>query len=145
MRQYDCKIAAVYLIFRRDGKLLLLKRINTGYEDGNYSLVAGHVDARETAAQAAVREAAEEAGVKVRLAELRLVHVMHRLSGEQERIDFFFEVLKWSGEPVNKEPSKCGGLGWFDEARLPDNVVPCVRKALLDARAGVIYGEYGWD
>ena len=33
----------------------LTKRINTGYKDGEWSLVGGHLEGRETARQAAVR------------------------------------------------------------------------------------------
>ena len=43
-------ILSVYLILVKDGKTLLLRRTNTGYEDGNYGLVAGHVDGNENVA-----------------------------------------------------------------------------------------------
>jgi len=33
-------ISTVYLLLRRDDELLLLRRANTGYQDGRYSLVA---------------------------------------------------------------------------------------------------------
>ncbi len=56
-------ICAVYLILIKENKVLLLKRANTGYEDGNYSLVAGHMDGNETIKQAMIREATEEAGI----------------------------------------------------------------------------------
>lgn len=41
-------ISAVYLLLIKENQILLLKRANTGYEDGNYSLVAGHIDGNET-------------------------------------------------------------------------------------------------
>lgn len=40
-------ICAMYLILIKENKVLLLKCANTGYEDGNYSLVAGHMDGNE--------------------------------------------------------------------------------------------------
>ena len=54
-------VVAVHLILIENGKILLLRRYNTGYEDGNYSLVAGHIDGNESVIQAMQREALEEA------------------------------------------------------------------------------------
>jgi hypothetical protein len=33
-------IPASYLILMKDNNVLLLRRFNTGYEDGNYSMIA---------------------------------------------------------------------------------------------------------
>jgi 8-oxo-dGTP diphosphatase len=89
-------LLAVYLIFTKDDKVLLLRRENSGFEDGNYSLVAGHVNKNESAIQGAIREGLEEAGVVLKPQNLELVHVMSRLS-ETERIDLFFKVNDWEG------------------------------------------------
>ena len=37
-------IPAVYLLLVQDGKILLIRRCNTGYQYGNYSVPAGHME-----------------------------------------------------------------------------------------------------
>lgn len=138
-------IPAVYLVLRRDNKVLLLRRANTGYQDGRYSLVAGHLDGDELATVGMAREAKEEAGVIVDPKDLQLVHVAHRLSrGEvgQERVDLFFEAGRWQGEPTNAEPEKCDDLSWFPIDDLPAAMVPLVRLVLTDIAQGKSYSEY---
>jgi len=134
---------AVHLFFFRQGQILLLRRFNTGGEDGNYSVVAGHVEAGETVTQAAAREAGEEVGVTLAAGDMEIVHVMNRKS-EDERIDFFMRVRRWSGEIHNHEPDKCDDLVWFPLESLPPNTIPYVRYALDRYRAGVFYSEFGW-
>ena len=134
---------AVHLFFLCDGQILLLRRFNTGYEDGNYSVVAGHVDAGETVTQAAIREANEEVGVTLEPADLQIVHVMHRKS-EDERIDFFIAVRHWVGEVINKEPQKCDDLSWVAIDSLPRNTIPYVKRSIENYQANVYYSEFGW-
>jgi NADH pyrophosphatase NudC (nudix superfamily) len=52
---------AVHLFLLRGEKVLLQRRYQTGYEDGRYSVIAGHLDGGDTVIAAAVREASEEA------------------------------------------------------------------------------------
>ncbi len=134
---------SVYTIFVRDGKTLLLRRANTGYEDGNYGLVSGHADGNEAAGHAACREALEESGLTLNPKDLRFIHLMHRI-GNDERVDVFFIVDKWSGEPINNEPDKCDDLSWFPLDRLPDNTIPYIRHALECYKKGIPYSEFGW-
>lgn len=136
-------IAEVHLVLVRRDHVLMLRRFNTGYEDGNYSLVAGHVDGAETFASAMAREAAEEAGIGVDPASLSLAHVMHR-NAENERVSLFFRSEAWDGEPENREPHKCDDLAWFPRARLPANTIPYIRAGLDAVFAGSLYSEFGW-
>jgi len=136
-------IPEVHLLLFRSGEVLLLERRNTGYEDGNYSVVAGHVDGNETARSAMAREAREEAGLALDPAALSLAHVMHRRS-DDERVSFFFAAQRWSGTPRNMEPHKCRHLAWFPLDALPTNMVPYVRTALRLVREGEVYSEFGW-
>jgi len=136
--------SAVHLFLVSDGRVLLLRRHNTGYEDGNYSVVAGHLDGGETVTTAAAREAREEVGIVVAPADVRVVGVMHRRSND-ERIDFFLEATRWTGQPTNREPTKCDELLWFDPGHLPANVIPYVRRAIENWQAGRWFDSFGWD
>ncbi len=134
-------LVAVHLFFLKADQILLLRRFNTGYEDGNYSVVAGHVDAGETVTQAAVREALEEAGVTLQPEHLQVVHVMNRKSND-ERVDFFVTVKSWSGEIQNRGLDKCDDLAWFPLAELPANMIDRARVAVRNFAAGGRFSTY---
>ena len=136
-------IPEVHLILKRDNQLLLLRRANTGYMDGYYSLVAGHVDGNETFMAAMIREAQEEAGIAIDQDDLALSHVMHRRTTE-ERLSLFFTASKWGGDVVNMEPDKCDDLSWFDMGNIPQNTIPYISTAITHAGNGVGYSEFGW-
>lgn len=138
-------IPTVYLLLRQGDEVLLLRRANTGYQDGKYGLVAGHLDGDELATTGMVREAKEEAGITVEAKDLKFVHVCHRLrrdSPGQERLDLFFETSKWTGEIVIGEPEKCDDLAWFALDTLPNNMIPLVRQVIADINQGNAFSEY---
>lgn len=144
------EVPASYVILLKDGKVLLQKRFNTGYMDGNYSLPAGHVDKGETFTQCAMREAREEIGAEINLQDLKLAHVMHRFSGGEwgelgYRVDMFFVVEKWQCNIEIKEPDKCDDLHWFDLNNLPENIILYVKIALENVKNKIIYSEFGWE
>ena len=138
-------IPAVYLILEKDGKILLSKRFQTGYEDGNYSMVAGHVDGGETMREATAREAMEEAGIKIEPTKLNYVLTMHRWQGDHERIEFYFTTNGWEGEIKNMEPNKCDDLSWFAIDQLPENTIPYIRTVIDCYKKGIQYYEFGWE
>ena len=91
--------------------------------------------------EAAAREGAEEAGVRIQLGGMTFSTVMHRIEGE-ERVDFFVVVDQWEGEPFNAEPDKCDDLRWVNVDALPINTVPYVRQALANHQKGIPFDEY---
>ncbi len=135
---------AAYLVLIKDNQVLLLKRHNTGYQDGNYSLVAGHLDGGETTKQCIIREASEEAGIVINSEDLQVVHVMHRRTPDREYFDIYHRAEKWSGDISNKEPNKCNELKWYKLDSLPDNIIPEVKLALENISKGMNYDEFGW-
>jgi ADP-ribose pyrophosphatase YjhB (NUDIX family) len=138
-------IPTSHLILVKDNEILLLRRFNIGYEDGKYSVIAGHLDGNETFIQAIIREAREEAGIDIKSEDLQVVHVMHRKATNEERIDFFIIAKKWKGEPKIMESHKCDDLSWFEFDNLPDNVIPYVKHAIYCFLDNVFYSEFGWN
>ncbi len=138
-------VAAAYVVLRRrvDGRdeVLLQLRRGTGYMDGCWATLAGHVDPGESVHEAAVREAAEEAGVVVAPGALVPLTALHRFErggpAVEQRLDAFFEVTTWSGDPTPREPDKTAAMGWFPLDALPDPVVPHERLVLGMLAGGV--------
>nr|WP_239028154.1 NUDIX domain-containing protein [Pseudonocardia acidicola] len=126
---------------RRGDEVLLQLRRNTGFMDGHWATAAaGHVEADESVLAAACREAAEEIGVTIDAADLAPLTGMHRTRGNHrsvdERVDFFFECRRWTGEPRLVEPEKAADLRWFALDALPDPVVPHERYVFDRLRDG---------
>jgi 8-oxo-dGTP pyrophosphatase MutT (NUDIX family) len=133
----------VHLLFFRENQILMLRRFNTGYRDGEYSVPAGHLDGNETVIAAAAREAEEEIGVQIDADDILFSSVMHRNEND-ERVDFFVRIAKWNGEPVNAEPDKCDELRWMSVNDLPLNTIPYVRQAIQNHLNRVKFDEFGW-
>jgi diadenosine tetraphosphate (Ap4A) HIT family hydrolase/8-oxo-dGTP pyrophosphatase MutT (NUDIX family) len=136
--------AAVYVLLRRGEEVLLLQRKNTGYQDGNYGLPAGHMDGEELATSAAARELEEEIGITIDPGDLRLVHTTHRLESgvSSERLELFFELDQWKGDPENMEPEKCDNIAWYPVTQLPPNTIPLVRRVIQLSGKGISFSDY---
>lgn len=134
-------VCAVYLILKGGGKILLLRRFHTGFEDGNYGLVSGHINGGESITNAMIREAKEEAGIDILPEDLKIVHVMHRKCGDlaHERICFFLSASEWDGEP-----DKCDDIGWFSINSLPLNTIDYIKRAIDYSDNNIFFSEDGW-
>lgn len=126
-------------------KILLLKRANTGWFDGCWSVPAGRLDQGESASVGARRELFEETGVVAREGRWNDPYVMHHKNETGERTYFFFVCTNWEGEPKNMEPEKCDALEWYALDSLPEGLLPHVSYALsrlLDSSER--YSEWGF-
>ena len=115
MNVASCRIN-VYLLLIKENKLLMIRRKNTGFQDGMYSLPAGKLDQGETIAEALIREAKEEVGIDVCLngAWHNNATILHRYSETGTMaIDFFIRLQEYKGTVQNMEENKCDDVSWF--------------------------------
>lgn len=138
-------IPVVYILFRDEfGKILFLRRANTGFEDGRLSLVAGYVEVGEDFKTAAIREAREEVGVDLVKDNLNFLHLQVQNAADGDRIDVFFEALGWGGKFLNAEPEKCSELVWADFEDVQDDLIPFVRDVLVCIEDKICYSEFNY-
>jgi len=124
-------VPSVFVAIIQDGKVLLLRRANTGWMDGYYDLPAGHLEDQEKLKEGAARELKEETGLTVKPEDLKLTHLYqnhHR--PEHPHYGHIFLAKKWQGEPKLVEPEKSDDIGFFDLEDLPYKITPYVKEAL---------------
>ena len=86
--------------------MVLLGFKKSGFGKGKLDGIGGKIEPKETPAQAAVREVAEETGVEIRTQDLIPVGDIRFLfpaSREMEHHVFLFLTRRWKGEPKETE------------------------------------------
>ncbi|MEU5397235.1 NUDIX hydrolase [Streptomyces tibetensis] len=140
-------VVGVHLYLERpDGTVLLgLRHPDSVFAPSTWHALTGHCE-QESAITCLIREAREEAGLRIEPQDVELVHVVHHIdhAGDRPRIGLFFRARTWSGEPELREPDKCTQWKFWDPAALPDDLVPYTRVAIEGIRAGRLYSEMGW-
>jgi 8-oxo-dGTP diphosphatase len=112
-------VPCVFVAVREErGRLLLVRRSASG----GWELPGGHVDVGESAVGAAVREAAEEAGVRVRITGVvglftDPAHIVQAVSDGEIRQQFVVCFHGWtdSGRP-RPDGHETVDAAWFDPA-----------------------------
>lgn len=131
----------VRLILYNKGNILLLRQKKS--LGGNYTLVGGTIEVTEYALEALIREAEEEAGLRLKAEDLQLVHVLHkRTKNSGHRITLYFKATKWDGKIVTGEPNKFKEAAWFSLENLPANLSDTVSHVLREYREGRMYSEF---
>jgi 8-oxo-dGTP diphosphatase len=133
-----------HLILRKDDRVLMGLRKNTGYCDGMYHFPAGHLEPLETFAEGACREGLEELGVVIDPSNLKVAFVLHNFSNTP-RVGLFYSATEWRNDLVNAEPDKCERIDWFttDEIAAMDNVVPYAKHVIAQISKGLDHGDFG--
>lgn len=118
--------------YERD-EVLLIRRSNTGWLDGFWTVPSGHLEKGESVLTATARELLEEVNISTSESSLRVVGVMHRQGEDAGRVDYFVELEgEWQGEPENMEPHKASELRWAKTSDiLGMELIPAVAVALL--------------
>ena len=138
-------VPTVYLMLADEQQVLLGMRQNTGYYDGYWSLVAGHVERGENATEAITRETAEETGLHLEANDVSMQACVFRRSDDRENVEFFFRASYHGQRFVNNEPLKCRELALFPLNKLPEKMVGFQKHVIEQVARGERFMELGWS
>lgn len=142
--RYHLSIAVFVLLLKGD-EICMLRRGNTGWMDGRYSLPAGGLEPGETLSAAAIRELREETGVQASPSALTLAHTLHVWTENRSWMGHFFICREWRGIPFLAEPDKHSEISWKNIETLPEETIPYVRQAIEAIESAQAYSEFGWE
>ena len=134
---------SVNLVITKDNQVCLMRRYNTGWNDGMYALMGGHVEDGERPTLAAIREAKEEFGIDIHESDLVELYTM---AVAPDHIYLYFGCNKYSGDITNNEPDQCDDIRFFDIDNLPENIIGADKVALSKMwNSENKYFEYNYD
>lgn len=135
-------LVSTHLFLVKEDKVLLYLR-KWWSQDRMYNLIAGHLDGWEDPRVATIREAYEEAGIKIKKDDLEFCNVSYSLASSwKEYIQFYFSCNKWEWEIMNKEDDRCYKMEFFPIHNLPNNVTPYIQQSINNYINKVNYTEY---
>ena len=129
MGSYKPNISVCLLLMNNEEEVVLLRRFNTGYQDGKYEFPSGHIEEGEALTVAVVREAFEEICVTVEVSNLEFVGcVDNHVSGKH--VNFLFKTNKFIGIPKIMEIEECDDLCW----RKITDLLPSMEDLSVDTK-----------
>lgn len=148
-RRFKIKVGVMLFLTQND-HVLLLRRFQTGIDDGMYVVPMGGLKPGETVTQALIREAEEETAIGLNPSQIEVCHVMHRQHQMPDgytfpQMDLYFRADQWEGTMINNEPDKCDELKFFPLKALPEATVPCIAHAIRCIQNKIFFSEFGWN
>jgi 8-oxo-dGTP diphosphatase len=117
---------AVVIVRDDAGRVLL---VHQNYKWKLHGLPGGMVEPGETPAEAAVREALEETGLRVAVGERLSVEELVYLTGEPYRAHVF-AAASVEGEAAVQDAAEIASVGWYELNDLPEPLTPSAAAAL---------------
>lgn len=119
----------VGVIIRRADEILLLLRRNV-HGEGTWSSPGGHLDFGEDPAACAIREAAEETGLRVE--RVRFVGVTNDVfDADRHYVTLWFAADAFSGDAAVSAPYEMSEIAWFPVGELPEPLFPPLGRLLI--------------
>lgn len=140
--RFKSVITVGIILLNDNNEVLLQKRCNTGYMDGMYALVSGHLEKNESLVNAIIREVKEEINLDIRSCNVTFVCFIR--SGNDNYINSYFKCDNFDGKIENMEIDKCLDLKWFNIDHLPDNIIPNDKRAIFNMINKITLDEYNF-
>jgi len=106
----------VAAVIERQGRILIAQRKDTGPHALKWEFPGGKVEPGETTEAAAVRELAEELGIRAQIAG-EITRYQYQYAGRTPILLVFLRVTEFAGEPQNLDFAQ---IRWEQPARLGD-------------------------
>ena len=140
-------LSAVYLIIKNENEdILLQRRQNTKLWPGFLALPAGHVDEKENAIEALIREVKEELGIEISIDDIVDTFVVNRRNKSLlPYYDIYFEVKNYKGQKRINEPDKCSQIVWCNINNLPEDMIDYEIEAIKNNQLGIKFSVIDTD
>ena len=137
-KETHTRVGIGIMIFK-DRKILLGKRKGS-HGAGQYSFPGEHLEYMESFEKCALREIAEECGIKIK--NLRFQYLANIKDYAPRHYVHIGLVADWkSGEPKVLEPEKCEGWNWYDLKKLPKPLFATIPFAIKSYTKNIHYKD----
>lgn len=136
-------LSAIYMLFIKDGKVLVQRRQGTKLWNGYLALPAGHIDSGENVYETLVKEAKEELSIDITINDIEDTFVVNRKNKVlPPYFDVYFVIKNYEGIIRIAEPEKCKELIYVDMNNLPSDMIDYEVKAIKNYLNGIKFSVF---